>query len=156
MFANNMNDIKRALYNLCMAYAEARIAASTEAIQSAQQSAGEETKSSAGDKYETGREMMQQETNRNMAQLTEANKLKIALSQIAADGLPLASVQPGSLAITNNGKFYIAISAGALLYNSETYFAVSMASPIGRQFQGKKSGDNFTLNNKVYIIQSIL
>src|SRR5476651_404119 len=135
-----MNDIKSELYSLCIAYVKQRIDTAKEAINDAQQSAGEETKSSAGDKYETGREMMQQETNRNMAQLTEANKLKIALSQIAADGLPLASVQPGSLAITNNGKFYIAISAGALLYNNETYFAVSMASPIGRQFQGKKPG----------------
>lgn len=151
-----MSDIKRALYNLCMAYVEARLAASTEAIQSAQQSAGEDTKSSAGDKYETGREMMQQETNRNMAQLTEANKLKIALSQIAVDGPPYITVQPGSLVITNNGNFYIAISAGALLYHNKTYFAVSMASPIGMQLRGKKAGEYFTLNNKAYTVQSIL
>ncbi len=151
-----MSDIKRALYNLCIVYVEARLAASTEAIQSAQQSAGEDTKSSAGDKYETGREMMQQETNRNMAQLTEANKLKIALGQITADGPPSAKVQPGSLVLTNNGKFYIAISAGSLIYSNETYFAVSMASPIGMLLQGKKCGDSFRLNNKEYIIQSIL
>jgi len=151
-----MNNIKKALFNLCMAYVEVRIAASTEAIRSAQQSAGEETKSSAGDKYETGREMMQQETNRNMAQLTEANKLKIALGQVAVDAPPHATVQPGSLVITNNGKFYVAISAGSLVIDNETYFAVSMASPIGRQFQGKKIGDNFSLNDKAYVIQTIL
>jgi len=139
-----------------MAYIEARLTASTEAIQSAQQSAGEDTKSSAGDKYETGREMMQQETNRNMAQLAEANKLKIALSQVPANAPPASVVQVGSLVITNSGKFYIAISAGALLYNNETYFAVSMASPIGMQLKGKAVGDHFILNNKAYSIQSIL
>ena len=151
-----MNDIKRALYNQCLAYVEARITASTEAIQSAQQSAGEDTKSSAGDKYETGREMMQQETNRNMAQLTEANKLKIALSQVPADARPASLVQAGSLVITDNGKFYIAISAGTLVYDNESYFAISMASPIGMQLKGKKAGEHFTLNNKAYRIQSVL
>lgn len=151
-----MNEIKRALYDLCLVYVENRIATSKEAIQSAQQSAGEETKSSAGDKYETGREMMQQETNRNMAQLTEANKLKIALSQVPVDGPPSATVQVGSLVITNNGQFYIAISAGSLVYNNQTYFAVSIASPVGLQLKGKSAGASFSLNNKVYIVQSIL
>jgi hypothetical protein len=151
-----MSEIKSTLYNLCLAYVENRIATSKEAIQSAQQSAGEETKSSAGDKYETGREMIQQETNRNMAQLTEANKLKIALSQIPVGGQPSATVQAGSLVITNKGKFYIAISAGSLTYNNETYFAVSIASPIGIQLKGKSAGASFSLNNNVYIVQTVL
>lgn len=139
-----------------MAYVDERIATITQAIQSAQQSAGEETKSSAGDKYETGREMMQQETNRNMAQLTEANKLKVALNQIPADAPPASFVQTGSLVLTDNGSFYIAISAGALKYNGETYFAVSIASPIGMQLKGKRVNESFMLNSKVYRIQSVL
>lgn len=151
-----MDEVKKALHEGCMAYAESRITTAMQAIQSAQQSQGEETKSSAGDKYETGREMMQQETNRNMAQLTEANKLKVALSAIPVDGAPSATVQPGSLVITNNGKFYIAISAGTLTYNNDTYFAVSAASPIGTLLRGKSRNQSFSLNNKVYIIQSVL
>jgi len=155
MFAN-MNDVKKALHALCMAYVDERIATAMQAIQLAQQSAGEETKSSAGDKYETGREMIQQETNRNMAQLTEANKLKVALTQISAEAPPGPFIQPGSLVITNNGCFYIAISAGALNYKDETYFAVSIASPIGMQLKGKKANESFSLNNKVYHIQYVL
>ncbi|WP_448702621.1 3-oxoacyl-ACP synthase [Mucilaginibacter sp. AW1-3] len=151
-----MSDVKQALYNLCMAYVDNRIANSMQAIQSAQQSAGEDTKSSAGDKYETGREMMQQETNRNMAQLTESNKLKVALTQVPVNVPPASAVQVGSLVITDNGKFYIAISAGALIYSGETYFAVSIASPIGMQLKGKKPGERFSLNNNTYVIQSVL
>jgi transcription elongation GreA/GreB family factor len=150
-----MSAIKMQLYNLCCNYVQRRIDAAQEAIQSAQQSAGEDTKSSAGDKYETGREMMQQETNRNMAQLTEANKLKVALNYVGANNIPNGAVQQGSLVITNNGKFYIAISAGVLTYNNETYFAVSMASPIGMQLTGKKPGDTFSLNKKEYLIKEV-
>jgi hypothetical protein len=74
-----MTNLKKDLYTLCVNYAKTRIETAKQAIDDAQQSANEETKSSAGDKYETGREMMQQETDRNQAQLNEANKLLIAL-----------------------------------------------------------------------------
>lgn len=155
MFTADMSDLKKQLHQLCADHVQKMIDTAQQAILSAQQSAGEETKSSAGDKYETGREMMQQETNRNMAQLTEANKLKVALSQVNANAPSSGTVQAGSLVITDNGKFYIAISAGALMLNNDTYFAVSMASPIGAQLRGKGVGEKVSFNNKVYRIQSI-
>ncbi len=104
-----MNDIKRELYGLCIAYVKERIDTAKQAISDAQQAAGEETKSSAGDKYETSREMIQQVTDRSQAQLNEANKLLIALNQINADAVYETAV-PGSLITTNNGQFYIAIN----------------------------------------------
>src|SRR6184192_1146493 len=116
-----MTNLKKELYTLCVNYVKARIETAKEAIDDAQQSASEETKSSAGDKYETGREMMQQETDRNQAQLNEANKLLIALNQISAD-IVSATAVTGSLVVTDNGNFYIAISAGALTLNGEGYF----------------------------------
>ena len=150
-----MTNLKRDLYTLCVNYVKARIATAKQAIDDAQQSAGEETKSSAGDKYETGREMMQQETDRNQAQLNEANKLLIALNQINVDGSSPSAI-PGSLVITDNGKFYLSISAGALTFNGEGYFAVSPASPIGNKLLGGKTGDEFNLNGKNYKIKEVI
>lgn len=125
------------------------------AINEAQKASNDDTKSSAGDKYETGREMMQQETNRNMAQLNEANKLKIALTQLSVTASS-AAAETGSLIITDNGNFYIAISAGTLTFNNEIYFAVSPASPIGLKLKGQKTGDNFTLNGKHYLVKMVI
>ena len=48
--------------------------------------------------------MMQQETDRNQAQLNEANKLLVALNQINVDSAS-SSATPGSLVITDNGKY---------------------------------------------------
>ena len=149
------NDLKRELYALCISYVKTRIATAKQAIDDAQQSANEETKSSAGDKYETGREMMQQETDRNQAQLNEANKLLVALQNIDPDTTP-GIAGAGSLVITDNGKFYIAISAGALALNGENYFAVSPASPIGLKLKEQKAGDQFSLNGKSYLVKDIL
>lgn len=150
-----MNDLKKELHRLCISYVQNRIDTVMQAINAAQQAANEETKSSAGDKYETGRAMMQQDTDRNRAQLTEANKLMVALNQINVDFISEAAL-PGSLVVTNNGKFYIAISAGTVLLNGEVYFAVSPGSPIGLKLKGQKAGDEFSLNDKRYKIESII
>jgi predicted transcriptional regulator len=150
-----MTDIKEKLHALCVAYVQTRMQAAEQAIAGAQQSANNDTKSSAGDKYETGREMAQQETNRNLGQLNEANKLMVALNRISTKNTP-AKAEPGSLVLTNNGNFYISISAGNLLLNGQNYFAVSPVSPIGLKLTGRLSGDEFILNGKTYQISAVL
>lgn len=150
-----MSDKKEKLHALCVAYVKGRMHAAEQAIAEAQQSANNDTKSSAGDKYETGREMAQQETNRNLGQLNEANKLMVALNQISFKATSV-TVDTGSLVITNNGDFYVAISAGGLKLDGENYFAVSPASPIGMKLKGKTAGEEFNLNGKLYQIQSVL
>ncbi|MGZ3811112.1 MAG: 3-oxoacyl-ACP synthase [Mucilaginibacter sp.] len=150
-----MSDQKKELYDLCISYVQKRIDTARQAIEATQQAANEETKSSAGDKYETGRAMMQQESDRNKAQLTEANKLMVALNHVPLNSVS-KTAETGSLIITDNGKFYIAISAGTLVVNSESYFAVSPASPIGLKLKGQKAGDEFELNGKYYRIEAII
>ncbi|MBK0381175.1 3-oxoacyl-ACP synthase [Mucilaginibacter segetis] len=150
-----MDDIKATLHKLCIDYVQSRMQAAEDAIKEAQNAAKDDTKSSAGDKYETGREMMQQETNRNMAQLTEANKLMVALNQVHYTPV-YTTAAPGSLVTTNNGTFYIAISAGILSLDGKSYYAVSPASPIGLKLTGKKTGETFSLNEKNYQITSII
>jgi len=125
------------------------------AIADAQKASTDDTKSSAGDKYETGREMMQQETNRNMAQLNEANKLLVTLNRINISGTSIHA-ESGSVIVTNNGNFYLAISAGTLVLDGKTYFAVSPASPVGNLLGGKKAGEEFALNGKRYKIESVV
>ena len=150
-----MTDLKKELHSLCVKYVQERIDEAMFAINATQQAANEETKSSAGDKYETGRAMMQQETDRNQAQLNEAKKLMVALNHISWNGMS-KTVEAGSLVITGNGKFYIAISAGTLIFNGDTFFAISPASPIGLKLKGLKAGDEISLNGKNYKIESII
>src|SRR5690606_34304897 len=98
--------IKPALYRLCEEYVDKRIASCRDAIIEAQAAANEETKSSSGDKYETGRAMMQLEIEKNGEQLAQSVKLKSMLTRINPD-MRTASVQPGSLVLTDRGAFYI-------------------------------------------------
>jgi hypothetical protein len=148
-----MSEIKEKLHKLCIEYVEERIASAEQAIFAARESANDDTKSSAGDKYETGREMMQQEIDRNRKQLDESKKLKIILDQI--DILKSTDlVQNGSLVHTNYGKFYISISRGQLLIDGGNYFAVSSISPIGLKLMKQKTGYEFDFNGKNFKIES--
>ena len=137
-----------------MVYVLEKISDYEEAIQGAQHSANEETKSSAGDKYETGRAMAQLEIEKNTTQLSEAKRLKKALEQIVSDR-KYPSVQPGSVVLTNQGNFYVAISAGPFTIENKVYFAVSPASPIGQKLVGLGSGDSFNLNGKTFNVLGV-
>ena len=137
-----------------MDYVDERINSARQAINSARESANDDTKSSAGDKYETGREMMQQEIDRNRRQLEETQNLKLLLEQI--DPLKITdTVQNGSLVSTNYGKFYISISRGQILLDGCNYFAISSLSPIGLKLMRQKPGAEFDFNGKIFKIDDI-
>jgi transcription elongation GreA/GreB family factor len=146
--------LKQQLHQYCKAFVQARLDNAQAAISSAQQAANDETKSSAGDKYETTRALMQQETSRNMVQLNEASKLMATLNMINP-GQRFATAQLGSLVLTSQAVFYIAVSAGVLQHNGHTYMAVSLASPIGQQINGKAPGGHFSLNGKQYLVEAV-
>ena len=149
-----MSDLRKKLHDACLNYVRKSMDAAELGIKEAQKASNEDTKSSAGDKYETGRAMMQQETDRNLTQLNEANKLMVALNRISANGTSIKA-EIGSVITTNNGNFYLAISAGSFSVDGKNYFAVSPASPIGALLIGKAAGDNFNLNGKLYSIEAV-
>ena len=116
--------------------------------------ANNETKSSAGDKYETGRETMQQEIDLNITRLNELGKLKQVLDRIIPDRTG-STVMPGSVVRTNTANYYIAIGAGKLAVEGSMYYAISAESPIGEKLAGQRAGYTFELNGKQQVIESV-
>ncbi len=147
--------VKEALFNQCQEYVRQRIDTARSAMESAQESANEESKSSAGDKYETGRAMAQIERDRHAQLLAEALKLEQDLHQLDIEK-PSAVVRAGSLVITSRGRFFVAISVGKLVINGVDYFVVSPASPIGALLIGHCAGDTVVFNKMTYQLQEVL
>lgn len=145
---------KRYLYEHCVEFLNRRIETAREAIRIAQESANDETKSSAGDKYETGRAMMQLEIEKNATQLEEALKQKKILGSINIELQPL-KIQNGSLVKTDQGNFFLAISVGLVVIEDRSFAVVSAQSPIGSRLIGLKPGDTFSFGNKTYKISQI-
>lgn len=150
---------KQALYAACMTYVQQRIDTATEAMQAAQEAANSESKSSAGDKYETGRAMAQLERDRHAQLLAEAQRLKQDLEHLDL-GTSAETARAGSVVVTARtdgrpGTFFLAISAGRLVVEGQDYMAVSVASPIGALLRGKRVGDAVTFNKATYVIKQI-
>ena len=152
---NDFQQIKLQLYNKCVDYTEQRLNNIQSAIDAANESGNDETKSSAGDKHETGRAMMQLEQEKNAKQLVETLELKKLLDRINPNQNSQTTAL-GSLVITNKEKFYISISAGKIVIDSEIYFAVSPTSPIAIRLIGLKANQEMNFNGSVYSIKQIL
>ena len=150
-----LTDIKKAIHDHCAAFVQQRIDNARKAMEAAQEAANEESKSSAGDKYETGRAMMQLERDRYAAQLAEAMALQKQLSLIQIEKSHEV-VQPGSLVYTSQGNYFIAISAGKVVVDQQDFIAVSLASPIGNQLHRHKAGDELFFNNKSLKIEKVI
>ena len=139
---------KTTFYLACQALLEQRIAASRTAMAAAQESSNSETKSSAGDKYETGRAMAQQERDRHAAQLHEAQLLLTALQKINPE-LTTDTVRLGALASTSLGLFYLSVSAGRLATaDGQDFMAMSLAAPLAVALNGRRAGEEIVFNGK--------
>lgn len=125
------------------------------ALKQSQEASNDDTKSSAGDKFETTREMVSQDIARTKNLLFDGQQnlqLLISLESVPSPG---DTVRNGSLVYTSNGIFYISISGGQIKVEDHLVFAISSASPIGKLMIGKKRGESFSFNQSDYTIEDI-
>ena len=104
-----------------------------------------DTKSSMGDKYETGREMLQQEINNLQIQLNEILKQKDFLKTVLPK--PSDKVEKGAIVKTEKGLFFISVSLGEITFENQKIICISQESPLAKVMNGKQKDDVFSLNN---------
>ena len=117
----------------------------------AKESRDSDTKSSAGDKFETGREMIQREMDK-LSALVDNTLNSIAKLDRIAD-LPASMViSEGSLVETDQETYFISIGYGKL----DSIYAISIESPLGDELKGKRVGDRIEMRGRNITIKSIL
>jgi len=120
----------------------------------AKESRDSETKSSAGDKFETGREMMQREMDKISATLDQYKNQVNLLSKINLHrNYPVVDL--GGLIATDQGIYYLSIGLGKIEINSEIIYAISLDSPIGQLLKGKRAGDTVEFRGKTLKINQL-
>jgi hypothetical protein len=130
-----------------------RIAASREAIDQAQQSANQEEKSSAGDKYETGRAMGHLQKDMHARQLAESMKELAALHSVRTDML-YSAAGPGAFVQAEGIAFFIAAGLGRQQHEGQTILFLSPQAPLAKVLQDKKQGDDIAfLGRNVRILE---
>lgn len=117
------------------------------------ESANNETKSSAGDKHETARAMMQLEQEKLSRQINDALQVQAELSSLPKN--TSTSVTKGSLIYTNRGQIFIAVAIGKIEFEKNTVIVISDKSPLALKFMGLKQGASLDFNGVNYQITSI-
>ena len=116
-------------------------------------SSNNDTKSSMGDKYETGREMLQQEINRLQNQANVFIQQRDFLKKISTH--ENSKVETGTLVETDKGWFYLSVSLGEFQFEGKKVFAISPETPLAIAMLNKKVGDNIVVNQMQQKIKSI-
>ncbi len=147
-------NLKQQLYQYCWTFIEDRFKTIQNNIEEIQKALNSETKSSAGDKHETGRAMLQLEREKLGLQLAEINKIKKALSRVNLDNTSNV-ITLGSIVFTNKLNYFITISAGKLIVDNEVFYAISANTPMGKLLIGKTAGDVIDFNKNTIEIKKI-
>jgi len=137
---------KEELTAQCRAQLQARIETLQRSVETIQAARNNETKSSAGDKYETGRAMMQMEEDKITAQLDQAQFQLQQLRQIPA--YSGTAIGAGSLVHTQKGRYFLSVSMGKAMVDGTVFYCISTQAPLAQQMLGKSAGDKIVFNGQ--------
>jgi len=148
------NSLKKDLYQQCQAFVDNRLGAIQKTIDEIQISLTSETKSSAGDKHETGRAMLQLEREKSGQQLAEIQKLNQLLSKIDVSKTS-KTIGLGSVVFTSKSNYFITISAGEIKASDESFYAISANTPMAKLLLGKQEGDLIKFRDQEFEIVEV-
>jgi hypothetical protein len=145
---------KQVLLDVCLATLQTRIEVASAAMQSAQESANAEDKSSAGDKYETGRAMSQLDRDMNARQFEEA-KSELSLAEKIPVTQCYNKVVKGAVALTDECAFFLAVGLGIKEVQGRQVIFLSPAAPLAMELMNKKKGDFVLFKGKKVLLTDI-
>ena len=146
--------LKQRLKQWALDHIGQRIATANEAMTQAQEAANNEEKSSAGDKYETGRAMGHLQKEMHARQLAESMKELATLHAVPVEPL-CREGRPGALLQADGIAFFISAGLGKRVIDGHTVVFLSPQAPLAAQLQGKKSGDQIAFNKSLVTIREV-
>ena len=150
----NGRTLKERLYQHCHQLLTERVTDAQNSMLAAQKDSNSETKSSAGNKYETGRAMAQLDKERHARRRSETLNTLYVLEAIGI-AEPEEEVTLGSLVQTTQGFYFITVGLGHIELDGTSYNIVSAESPIGEELLGLELDDEFVFRGREHIVLSI-
>jgi hypothetical protein len=151
-----MNDFKSQVFQVAFELLEERDKLFSSELKSLEQSINEDTKSSAGDKFETGREMMRQEIGKVENQFKQNKVFIMEMNHLLETQKPSSKITEGSLVCWGEDWLFISISIGQIIVNGQKVFLLSKNSPLGKELLGKEKNNEVSFRGKTNVIKEIL
>lgn len=146
---------KAEIHAVILQHLEERMDQARKDFQLAKESRDSDTKSSAGDKFETGREMMQREMDKISAAL-DMQKNQLTVMQRISLNENKTRIGIGSYITTDAENYYVSVGLGKLTCRETTFYAISADSPLGELLVGKQINEIIELRGRKITIKSIL
>lgn len=131
-----------------------RIRTAQQSINDAQEAANQEEKSSAGDKYETGRAMGHLQKDMFARQLEEHTREMATLHAVRTDTLYTAATA-GALLQCSDICLFLSAGLGKQVIDGKTVLFLSPGAPLAKQLKDKRKGDSFSFNGRQQLILDI-
>lgn len=146
--------MKNKVYDTCVAMLDERIHSLRQQLHELVEGAKNDSKSTAGDKHETARAMMQ----------IEQEKLANQLNLLLAQEQSLKRIDPqakhdvvanGSLVKTDRGYIFIGVPLGKVKVDGVDVMCLTMQSPLGVQMNGRRAGERVVVNGFAYLLAHV-
>ena len=145
---------KQRLKAHCVAMLRERVDTARQAMEAAQESANNEEKSSAGDKYETGRAMSQIDRDRSAGQMDDAIQEMLKLQSLDADKL-VDQANNGAVVQCGTALYFIAAGLGIITHEGNKVIVLSPMAPLSNALRGKTRGDKVLFNGNTFEIADV-
>ena len=139
--------MKSTILQYVKTYLDQRMQTSLDAMNAAQESANGESKSSAGDKYETSRAMGQLDRDMHARMYQQTREERKLVERIDGD-VNFKKGALGAFISTSMGDFFLSVSIGQVKIDEKPIMIISPQSPIGLLLLGKVVGDTFNFRGK--------
>jgi len=148
---NKRAAFKKELIDYLIDFTNNKIFEVTSELNAVQSSANSETKSTAGDKYETARAMAMLEKEKLSSQLNVLSKQLQSLNSISLNNQH-NEIKNGSLINTNYGRFLVVTAIGKVIFNEQEIFVISPMAPLVQSLLSKKKGETVNFQNRRYSV----
>lgn len=139
--------IKQQLHLKCQELLQNRLRVLEKSMNDIYNNLESETKSTAGDKHETGRAMLHLEREKLGHQLAIINNQLQVFNKINLEA-QISRVVLGSLVYTTHANYFISVSMGELKAGKIRAYAISPMSPVGQALMLKAVDETVFYNNQ--------
>ncbi len=151
----NLENLRTKALLVAMCTVEAQLQTIQKGMDQLMEAKTNETKSSAGDKYETGMAMIHNQENLLKRQQLEAQHRMRQLTSIK-NYKASSFIKKGSLIKLSTGYFLLGVALGKIEVDHETIYFLSEDSPLGSKLLHKVTGDNVIINDQMIKILSVV
>ena len=146
--------VKAEVLDQCIALLQEQLSGIQDQINALKADLGSETKSSAGDKHETGRAMIQLEQERLGAQYSAAKKQWEVLQRIPKENTD--RIVLGALARISDRWYYFATGMGSVTVSHTEVMVIGLTSPLAQALKGMPVDGSAQFRGNLYRVQEVL